>query len=457
MCLKNSIKYVLVLGVISCWWSCQNFLEVKPDEKLTVPSTLKDIQSLLDNHPVFTRECNAIEISSDDFTVTDVDLLSLSSDWHRRVYRWEKDYLFEEGSVDWNDFAQAVYYANSALEHVENIKRTSTNGLAYDNIQGSAKFIRARRLFQASLVWTLGYNKETASNTLGLPLRLNTNFNEVSYRSSLKSTFEQIVADLKSSVQLLPEKSIHVVRPSKGAAYALLARVYLYMNDYVNAGAYADSCLILQSSLMDYNDLNVKINYPVPAYNEEIIASYILNASQILNLSRAKINPEIYEMYDKDDLRKTLFFNINADGSFGFKGRYSGGLNLFAGLATDEIYLIRAEALARQGNIEAALNDLNYLLKNRWKKEEGISLYVPTQSDDKLEVINKVLVERRKELIFRGLRWYDIKRLNEIGGNIKLERKVDGELVVLPPNDPRFALPIPEDIISLSGMMQNYR
>ncbi|SEM08104.1 hypothetical protein SAMN05216436_101351 [bacterium A37T11] len=55
----------------------------------------------------------------------------------------------------------------------------------------------------------------------------------------------------------------------------------------------------------------------------------------------------------------------------------------------------------------------------------------------------------------RGLRWMDIKRLNKEGANITLTRNLNGQIYTLPPNDPRFALPIPEDVIDLSGMQQN--
>jgi hypothetical protein len=57
----------------------------------------------------------------------------------------------------------------------------------------------------------------------------------------------------------------------------------------------------------------------------------------------------------------------------------------------------------------------------------------------------------------RGLRWMDIKRLNKDGAKITLTRNVEGNTYTLPPNDLRYALPIPEEVISLTGMPQNIR
>ena len=51
----------------------------------------------------------------------------------------------------------------------------------------------------------------------------------------------------------------------------------------------------------------------------------------------------------------------------------------------------------------------------------------------------------------------DIKRLNKEGSNINLVRKLDGQVYMLTAGDLRFALPIPEDVIELSGMLQNPR
>jgi hypothetical protein len=65
------------------------------------------------------------------------------------------------------------------------------------------------------------------------------------------------------------------------------------------------------------------------------------------------------------------------------------------------------------------------------------------------------LQERRKELTMRGLRWIDIKRLNKEGGNITPKRFVDDKLILLPPNDDRYALQLPADLILNTGLQQN--
>src|SRR5690606_36771491 len=148
-----------------------------------------------------------------------------------------------------------------------------------------------------------------------------------------------------------------------------------------------------------------------------------------------------------NDLRKQCFFR-SYSGGYIFKGSYTGNLSPFGGVATDEMYLIKAECLARAGQVTVSLTLLNELLLSRWDKSVE---YVPIAADNPKKALDIILEERRKELVGRGLSWGDINRLNidPLYGNITLQRMVDRKPKLLPPNDPRFVFPIPDDEIRL--------
>ena len=206
---------------------------------------------------------------------------------------------------------------------------------------------------------------------------------------------------------------------------------------------------------MDYNDdPSIIANSTVPfmKFNSEVIfhAEGILNP---LYNSWANIDSLLYASYDSNDLRKTLFFNDHLNGTFGFKGNYTADVTIFDGIATDEVYLTRAECYARTGNKDAALEYLNSLLIKRWKA----GTFIPVIASDAVDALDKILIERRKQLLMRDLRWMDIKRLNKEGANISLRRTVNVITYSLQPNDNKFALPLPETIIRISGMTQNPR
>jgi tetratricopeptide (TPR) repeat protein len=453
---KTLLYLLLVLSFTVT--GCKKYLEEKPDKKLNIPDSLTDLQSLLDYYVEMNqRDASAGEISADDYYLTAADFNSLADEKHRRLYTWEKDFLFSTQNSNWGQCYKTVYVSNTVLHEIAKINRP-TPAVVWDDVLGQAYFFRAKSYLQLALIWSLAYDENTAGTDMGVPLRLDPDFNELSVRSSVRQTYEQVVADLKAAVYALPVTSIHAYRPSRPAAYALLARTYLAMREYTLAGKYADSCLQLRSDLMNYNPpVSATAANPFTAYqfalNPEIIFdSRISSLPAILAPSRAKIDSNLMLMYSSNDLRKTVLFKNNGNGTFGYKGSYAGSA-LFTGLSVNEMYLIRAECYARAGNTAAALADLNTLLVKRWRVNTFIFYTAATPE----EALRLILRERRKELVMRGLRWMDIKRLNKEGYNITLKRLVNGQSYILPPNDLRYALAIPEDVIDRTGMPQNPR
>jgi hypothetical protein len=123
-------------------------------------------------------------------------------------------------------------------------------------------------------------------------------------------------------------------------------------------------------------------------------------------------------------------------------------------LSTGELYLILAETEIRLGRIAEGLGYLNELLEKRYKAGE----FQPWSGLDDSEALNLVLEERRKELAFRGLRWYDLRRLNQEPALAKtLYRTVNGIEYSLVPNSPRYVFPIPQDELELNGLEPNIR
>lgn len=228
------------------------------------------------------------------------------------------------------------------------------------------------------------------------------------------------------------------------------------MRKYDSCLKYSDLCLQIKKDLMDYNGDPFIIPsslFPIKRFNREVIM--YSRMTPYYNLTIGRIDSVLYKQYDSSDLRKTYFFSDNGDKTFTFRGNYDGGLliRLYNGITTDEVYLMRAECYARLGKTSEAMNDLNTLLIKRWKS----GTFIPFTASSGQDAINKILSERRKELLFRDLRWIDIKRLNKENGNITLKRSFNGKVYQLTPNDGKFALPLPNDIVNLAGIAQNPR
>jgi hypothetical protein len=115
--------------------------------------------------------------------------------------------------------------------------------------------------------------------------------------------------------------------------------------------------------------------------------------------------------------------------------------------------LTRAECFARANKPDEALADLNMLCSRRYKT----ATFVPYAINTQPELLQLILLERRKEMVGEAVRWMDIKRLNKEFNNITIRHYdyLEKRYHELLPNEDRFACPIPTDIIKLSGMQQN--
>jgi tetratricopeptide (TPR) repeat protein len=372
------------------------------------------------------------------------------------MYLWEPGIFSGFHPTDWQNEYTIIYNANVVLDNIGKIIRDTSNAAEWDNCKGSALVFRAKSFYEIAQIWAKAYDSATASTDLGIPLRLTSDFNVKSVRSSVQQTYNQIISDLKESIPLLPDKPVFPYRPSRCAAYGLLARTYLVMGNYQLAGSYADSALQINGALLDYNELDTTSVYPFQSVEftnpEDIMYSTCQGVDGDIIPWDARIDSVLYRSYDVNDLRKSIFFGPNPDGfSYYFKGNDEANGYVYNGIATDELYLIRAEGNARLGHIENALDDLNTLLSNRYKA----GTFIPYTTNNTNDVLNLILTERRKELVFRMLRFSDIKRLNRDGANITQKRIINGQVYTLPPNDPRYALPIPDNVIQYTGMKQN--
>lgn len=450
----NQIKIAAIILLMAALTSCDDFLDVKPDQALVVPNKLADLEALLNNdRSVMNAEPAVGFIGTDDYYVYDHEFQIFSTEMEINAYTWEKEIFGDQMPYEWSKPYQQVYYANVVLEQLENIPVTEENRWQWEQLKGRALFYRSYAYYTLLQLFAAPYGEANHSKP-GIVLKNSADINEDVFRSSLKESYDNVINSLKEAVNHLGENSLFDTQPDKEAAYACLSRVYLSMGDYSNAKAYADSCLSIEGQLMDYNSLNLTSSAPFARFNEEVLFHSTLYLYTITFFS-AKVKEEIVNSFDANDLRKEAFFKTNSDGSHSFKGCYSGkSYELFGGLATDEIYLIRAECKARSGNIAEAMDDLNTVLEKRWKA----GTFEELTADTKDEALQLILEERRKELLFRGLRWMDLRRLNLSGDyNLTLTREVGGKEFTLPPNDPRYVYPIPQKEIDASGIEQNPR
>ncbi|OQP46244.1 hypothetical protein A4H97_31265 [Niastella yeongjuensis] len=442
--MKYAIALLLVLlQTTAC--NKKDLLKEKQGTAIIVPTTPADLQALLDYEEVFAPTTSFNFIGGDEFYFVESALPGLKQSIVNAYLH--KDFLFDEGEEvpDWNNAYAQAYYANNVLEGVKRL-RGSIDEKTLNPLAGDAYFKRGFAFFNAAQIFALPYSLNTLEEP-GIPLRLTIDRDEDLKRSSVAATYQQIIDDLEAAIGLLPAivDTAHPNRSSRPAACALLARVYLSMGVYDQALDAAKRSLVYDS-LINFNAALTNAALLVSATNKETLYQSRI-ASDGDGLYEAMIKRQVFvdstllREYKTGDLRRALFFTKNNPPSV-FKSGYFGKLYPFTGLNTAEQFLIVAECYARQGEVDTALFYLNKLLKSRWKTEQ----YVPYTASTPQMALSIILLERRKELIFRGLRWTDIRRLNVNDTLLTLTRTVQGQTYELFPNSRRYALPIPGQV-----------
>lgn len=455
------LQIVTALLLSSC---SKSFLDQKTNLSQGVPSTLTDCQAMLDDYQRMNASySDHAEAAADNYYISDGIYNSLSnvnnSPEDKYNYSWHPQ---GEHVSAWLTSYQVVYSANLVLNTLEKIAPTEAN---YQSVKGSALFFRAFAFYHLAQMFCKPYISATAGTDPGIPLRLTPDLYELSTRGTVQQVYDRIIQDLKDALALLPDGVGVKSRPSKTAAYAMLARTYLAMQDYTQAGKMADESLKLQNTLIDYNATSstptattVSSNPSAASFmrfNVEVIfqAVTVYNTLDQFNM---QVHPDLYNSYSADDRRKSVFFRQDR-----YRGNYDGSNGtaqsnfLFMGLATDELYLIRAECYARAGNTALAMADLNTLMAKRM-----VPPYINRTATSANNALVQILAERRKELIFRTIRWTDLRRLNQDPQFAITLRRDQNTIPYTPlqPNDLRYTFLIPtREVINVTGMAQNPR
>lgn len=457
----KTVKKLYMLPTLLILASCgKEFLDIKREAHQVVPSTIEDYQAILNNNAIMNITSYGLaSLGSDEYYCSPevLDALSASNQWQRNGYIWADD-VYEGREVnDWNNAYQRILYANLALGVAE--RPVPEQDEAYNQVVGQALFHRAWNYYQLMQTFCKPYNQTTAAEESGLPLRLEYDVTVQPERASLAQTYEQIVQDLTGALNLLSDRQLVKFQPTRSAANALLARLFLLSEDYALARQHAEAALAVHGELLDFNEIDTTehFSFTSSAYGEgnpEVIF-YCHNTSvTILVESRLQVDTTLLSLYYDGDLRKPIYYRENAGGRINFKGSYRGNVNYFTGLAVDELYLIVAECFAREGDLNGAADALNTLLRHRYTS----SAFKPIVFQDQDTALSIILTERRKELYMRGTRWEDIRRWNkEPQFAITLVRKVNDDVYTLEPGATKWVWPLPENEVVLNEWVQNER
>jgi SusD family. len=461
MNMKNKIiTFGLASIFVSSLISCRKFVEIDLVGKRELKYT-QDYQSLLNNSTSVERSYYWPVLASDDIFGSDEAYLNTLLLTDANAYSWKSDIVGDNNEdPDWADQYKQIYLFNQVATEI--MGSEGGTDAQKRNILAQAKVHRAFNYFNLVNSYAKQYDASTANTDLGVPLLTSPDLYAKLDRKPIEMVYKQIIEDLSSAIPDLPEQANFNILASRSAAEAILARVYLQMRDYGKALQYAELILAKpQYKLIDLKQYKATPNsYPnILDDTEEIFIKSLRNSFPTLSL-----NPDLLALFEPGDLRATLF---TVDGSVftwsPFQGKaynkhriISANAKVTNGPTLPEMMLIKAEALARDNvRFTEALTVLNNLRSKRLDD----NAYTPLEITDQQAILKLVINERRKELMGKGLRWFDQKRLAAEPGFINTQtRTYKGESFTLAPNSNRYVMPIASKYIVLNPeIIQNPR
>lgn len=421
-----------------------------------------------------------------------------------------------------------------------------------DQLLGENYYLRALVYFQMGNVFGKPYSQGTSN--LSVPLKLTSNTEDRPDRHTVGEVYDQVISDLLKAESLMNENK-GASYASKGAAQALLSRVYLYMDDLPKAEEYANKVINSGEYSLLSNSAFKEMNKLRPDNNPEAIFAVTLSSesdllvdgddwwtigslyatidgigwgemyasSSYLNLinehpsDARKSFIEAQYLEDAEGDRIPAVYWVNSDYQYEFRPitenngeitfteggttytvssetdgdltkYYFDGPNgrqyvtkdfdmekrngypkffiLKASLQEDdvhmwsptvsrlaEMYLNKAEAYAKQGADQQALDEINTL-----RIRAGVEPYTLNNLPEGKTVLDVVLDERRLELAFEGHRRYDVYRNGRTMNRRYPGTHLNGTNAYLeiPASNPRIIEYIPEQQIILQpSLIQN--
>jgi hypothetical protein len=315
----------------------------------------------------------------------------------------------------WTTAYKTIFQANSAIEGLNGSQGVTSN--LKNQLLGEAYFVRAFCHFH--LVNLFG----------DVPLIISTDYkiNTLSPRISEAQVRTKIIDDLLMAQQLMGDSypSADRVRPNKAVANALLARAYLYLNNWANAESQA-SLLINNTAYQLESDLNNTFTatsreaiwqlQPYAPYINTWEGVHFISGSG--EVSKYKLTDNLIASFANGDKRKANwissvdFQNQPIYYAYKYKVQYSsnpGEYSMVLRLA--EQYLIRAEARTQLNKLSEAISDVDEI-----RMRAGLPLLQTINPNiSKSDLLLAIEKERRNEFFTEwGHRWFDLKRTNKI-------------------------------------------
>lgn len=468
--MKKIINLILSLSLLMANMSC-SFLEVERIGKSDIQTYFSEVSAL---EPAMNGIYNLMFSFYDRYHIlyseicADALILSASSGGTWVDYQnFVATSNYETSAVGyiWKSGYEIINNANQVIHWAPVLKESYPHDVEMiDNVTASAYFVRALIHFDLCRVYGQNYTYTDNAGHLGVAIRDKIpSLSETIARSTVKQCYQQCLDDINMALQTYSNCAYDAFRPTPLACKALLARIYLYMNDMTNAEKYASE-VIAQKNLTPRNEYLEMFCDPQEVGEEAIYRLNGFDQTNSLNSMFDYLSPDarpasgLLAKFADDDIRKQLFsysysgtdypnvmlkYTCTADVKSDEDRYYN--LSVFR---LSEMYLIRAEARCALGILDGAESDLKALIARATGRNVSEIDLAWSTANELDSLINE---ERQKELCFEGHRFFDIARRHE---DLIRDGSTTSTVSRLEYPDNRFVLQIPYVEIDANHDMQ---
>lgn len=380
-----------------------------------------------------------------------------------QVHTWSINSGTNEAEKYYGDLYASINRANTVLEKIDAVPATTTADVNLkEKYKAELKVIRAMAHFDLMRFFSKSYDPSSLATTIVDHV--------IVFETLPRNTVGEVTAfvnnELADAYDVLEMygSNADVTRVTPLAVQALRARVALYTKDYASAVTYSQEVIDgipLAANPTEYTDIWTD------ASNAEIVFKLkrVTGNNQVGRLFTDSNGDVFYEVsnglfqtFAANDVRS--FTLTQSGGADRRVGKYVGpssdfGLADIKVLRVAEMYLINAEAhvLKAAPDFAAAELAINTLRQSRRITPSALP---DVAFSDEADAIDKILLERRKELAFEGHRFFDLKRFNLGVDRLASDVLLNDFAEDLAPGDHRFTLPIPQQAIFSNGtLIQN--
>jgi len=457
----KKLRFLLIIILLSSgslFFSCNKFLEVETLGKTTFPNLFTDVDGF---RTALSGTYGLLYnfYSSEFYFYPDVagNMMNLTTttvgDLMVSQFNYTSDPEEETGAVGyiWRKGLEVLANTNNIIEYYPEASAKFPNSKSeLDNILGQALFIRAICHFDLCRSYAQPYNFTSDASHLGVPILLKLpSIEENPKRASVKEVYNQVITDLKKAISLLSDiDNKYLV--TKKAAQALLARVFLYAENWDEAISYSTE-VINNSNLSKGNDYLAMYNGMIAGTEAIFRLNGTLKQKTLGNFYTTN-SPKTYAsdsliglFKDANDIRLQLFIKDNLSKGYCTK-KYKIDVSYTANterydpivLRASEMYLIRSEAYLKKNNINNALSDLKIIIGRALNKDSNEVIVSYSNEND---LFKRIREERNKEFCFEGHCLFDITRYKE--DLVRSSTSTSRIKFLKYPND-YFVLPIPQ-------------